>query len=107
LKRIKITIDQLLLLLFDSAEIAIEKIDGSYIKILLEDYSTGDTYVLSMSILWELQYVNGFIELAQEATYPHRTQNNVILPRTQQIFNISDKGKDYIKFKYPGIEHKP
>ena len=101
MKKVKITIDKLLLLLFNSADIAVEKLGETYIKILLEDYKTGDIYVLSMAVLWELLYVNGYIKLSQEASYPHKISNNKIIPRTQQLYNISDHGKNYIKFKYP------
>ena len=100
--------DHLLLLLFDSSEIAAEKIDGQYTKILLEDYKTGDVYILSMSILWELLYVHGYIDLTQEASYPHRLNGSTkVIPKIQQVFLISKKGKDYIMFKYPGIGNTP
>lgn len=103
--KVKITIDKLLLLLFDAAEIAVEKLDGNFTKILLEDYATGDIYVLSTNILWELLYAKGYLRLTQEASYPHRMNNNKIISKTQQIYSISDHGKNYIKFKYPGIRN--
>ena len=99
--------DILLLLLFDSSEINVEQIDGKYTKILLEDYNTGDQYILSMSILWELLYAKGYIKLIQEASYPHRLSNKKIIPRKQQVYRISDKGKDYVNFKYPNIGKIP
>lgn len=96
-----ITIDHLLLSLYESpihTEIVVEKIDDIYNRILFVDYSKTNMYNLSMDILWELYYLNGYIKIIQETKISNKA---LPISKMQQVFSLSDKGKEYIKFKYP------